>query len=149
MAGHDISQLVADALIEMPKVRTAEDNIPYPIRTRTEIVQLQSEDGRELFFLDIHQGQLNLQKTTLQNRGRQVVILVRLDTNGPPHTNPDGVVVPCPHLHRYREGYADKWADPAPPHVFTDLTDSWLTLQQFLTYCNVVDSPRFQRSLLP
>lgn len=149
MAGHDISQELADALIQMRKVKCTDTTLHYPIKTRTEIIPLQSEDGREQFFLDIHQGQINLKQTTLQNRGRQVIILVRLDLHGPPHKNPDGVIVPCPHLHRYREGYADKWAEPAPEERFSNLADPWTTFLQFLAYCNVVDSNAFTRSLLP
>lgn len=32
-------------------------------------------------------------------------LLLRLDVNGPDHVNPDKSVVPCPHLHIYKEKY--------------------------------------------
>ena len=149
MAGHHISQELADSLIGMPKFRTSEDSILYPMTTRTLTVPLQSEDGRESFLLDLHQGRLLLQKATLQNRARQVVILVRLDIGGPPHRNPDGVIILCPHLHLYREGYGDKWASPVPLDKFKDTSDPWHTLHHFMNYCQIVEPPRFQRSLLP
>ena len=149
MAGPQISQELADSLIGMPKFRTSENSILYPMTTRTLTVPLQSKDGRESFLLDLHQGRLHLQKATLQNRARQVVILVRLDIGGPPHRNPDGTIILCPHLHLYREGYGDKWASPAPVDHFKDTDDPWQTLHHFMNYCHIVEPPRFQRSLLP
>ncbi|KJU85379.1 prophage protein [Candidatus Magnetobacterium bavaricum] len=40
------------------------------------------------------------------------IILLRLCFGGHPHRNPDDTEISSPHLHRYREGYADKWAYP-------------------------------------
>lgn len=149
VAGHELSQELANALIQMPKVRSDEDSHIYPIKDRTLVVPLQSEDGRESFFLDLHSGRLNLVKATLQNRARQIVILVRLDLGGPPHRNPDGQVIPCPHLHEYREGFGDKWASPVPTTHFQNLVDPWQTLHDFMTYCRIIEPPKFQRGLLP
>lgn len=76
-------------------------------------------------------------KVTYQNRARQVIPLARLDLNGPPHRNPDGSELPCPHLHLYREGYGTKWAIPVPTNDFTDLTDIWTSFSDFMRYCNI------------
>lgn len=78
---------------------------------------LQSLDKREHFLLDLSRGRIDLQKVKMQNRGRQVVVLVRLYLEGALHRNPDDTEVPAPHLHVYREGYGDKWAVPGPPNT--------------------------------
>lgn len=83
----------------------------------------------------------------MQNRGRQVVVLVRLDLGGAPHRNPDDTEVPAPHLHIYREGYGDKWAIAVPAEHFRDTGDRWATLEDFLRYCNVTQPPRIDRGL--
>jgi hypothetical protein len=56
--------------------------------------------------------------------------------------------MPCPHLHLYREGYADKWAFPVPGASFSNLADLWVTLDDFMRYCNVTKTPFFQKVLL-
>ncbi len=98
-------------------------------------------------MLDINRGRINLDKVTYQNRARQVFPLVRLDLNGPPHRNPDGEEVACPHLHLYQEGFMDKWAFPVPTRSFRSLADLWQTLRDFMRYCNIVESPNIQRGL--
>jgi hypothetical protein len=74
-------------------------------------------------------------------------ILARLDFGGPPHRNPDGEEIPCPHLHLYREGYGDKWAVPIPVDRFPNVNDLWLTLQDFMDYCNVIEPPQIIRGV--
>jgi hypothetical protein len=78
---------------------------------------------------------------------RQIIVLLRLDVNGAPHRNPDGVEVPCPHIHVYREDYGDKWAFPIPPGKFENLDDLNMTLDDFLTECNVIEGPIIQAAI--
>ncbi len=104
--------------------------------------EAQSEDGHELFVFDVNRrGKIKLSKCTYQERYAVVEILVRLDLDGPPHQNPDGAEVPCPHLHVYREGFADKWAVPLPAGVFSDVSNLAVTLLEFFRYCNVRNIP--------
>lgn len=110
-------------------------------------IPLPSEDKREDFMLDITRGRIEISKGTLQNRARQVIILLRLDYGGPLHRNPDGEEIPCPHLHTYREGYSDKWAVPVLTDDFPNIQDPWQTLQDFMDYCNIVDKPNIMRGL--
>jgi hypothetical protein len=86
-------------------------------------------------------------KVKMQNRGRQVVVLVRLDLGGAPHRNPDGEDIPVPHLHVYREGFGDKWAVAVPADQFTATSDVWRTLDEFLRFCNVTQPPHIERGL--
>ena len=100
-------------------------------------------------IVDLYLGGIALGKQSLQNRARRVVILARLCLSGAPHRNPDGGEFPAPHLHVYREGYADKWAFHAPDYEFGNTSDSWQTLQDFMMYCHVVEPPDIRRELLP
>ena len=111
------------------------------------MIPLVSADAREKFLLDIYRGKIDLCKVTYQNRARQVVVLVRLDLGGRPHQNPDGEEITVPHIHIYREGYGDKWAQELDPEVFPDTDDLWEALQAFMRYCNITRPPCIERSL--
>ena len=142
-----LTQAEADALLAVKKCRadTAEWN--YPDLGGRVTAPLVSVDGREQFFLDLRRARIDLRKETYQNRGRQVAILARLDFGGPPHRNPDGAEVGSPHLHLYREGFGDKWAFPVPPKSFSNLGDPWLTLEDFMRFCNIIQPPFIRRGL--
>lgn len=142
-----LSQQEADALIAMRKLAESSDPIVLPDLGGAIHVPLVSDDFHEKFLLDISRGRINLAKGTNQLRAHQVIILVRLDFAGPPHRNPDGEEIGCPHLHLYREGYADKWAYSIPDGVFSNIADPWQVLQDFMSYCNIVRPPNFQRGL--
>src|ERR1700721_4111722 len=77
--------------------------------------ELSSLDDRERFLLDIWRGTLRLTKLKFQNRVRTVVVLVRLDVDGAPHTNPDGQRVSGTHLQIFIEGFTQKWVYPFDP----------------------------------
>jgi hypothetical protein len=96
------------------------------------VIELASVDKSEDFLLDVTRSRIDFSRITYQNRGRVVVVLKRLDLNGAPHRNPDDQIIPCPHLHTYREGYGDKWAEPVPNCKFTSLGDMSLTLAEFM-----------------
>lgn len=97
--------------------------------------------------MDITRSQIKLTKATYQNRARQAIVLMRLDLDGPPHRNPDGVEVPCPHLHVYQEDYGVKWAVPAPVASYKNLSDLHSTLVDFMFHCNVIEVPQIQKGL--
>ena len=147
MADINLKQDEADTLIQMPKVRDNDDVSEFPIAGGAVTVPLLSEDRREKFLLDITRSRIKLVKGTYQNRARGVVVLLRLDFGGPSHRNPDDSEIECPHLHRYREGYGDKWAEPVPTDAFTDIADPWQALQDFMRYCNVIETPEIRRGL--
>ncbi|WP_298670081.1 DUF6978 family protein [uncultured Methanofollis sp.] len=148
MSAIDLDQATADALIALPKVRANDEETHFPVAGGHLSLPLLSRDGRESFSLDIRRGRFDLRKGTYQNRARQIIVLVRLDFGGPPHRNPDGAEIPCPHLHIYREGYGDKWAVAVPSDAFPHLPDPWQTLQDFMHYCTILDPPNIQRGIL-
>ncbi len=90
--------------MSMEKKRVDDTDWLFPIEGNRLSVPLISADKRENFMLDVMRAQIKLTKATYRNRARQVIILMRLDLDGRPHRNPDGVEIPCPHLHIYREG---------------------------------------------
>jgi hypothetical protein len=148
MAEINLTQAEANALIAMEKHASGDTRYSYPLPGELISALLASADKREQFFLDVRRGRIDLLKVTHQNRGRAVVVLVRLDLGGPSHRNPDGEEVSCPHLHVYREGFGDKWAVPAPPGKFPDTSDRWRTLQDFMSYCNVTKPPVIDKVLI-
>lgn len=147
MADVNLTQAEADALLAMQKRRSDDTEWSYPDLGGYITIPLVSIDRREPFLLDLRRGRIDLSKGTYQNRGRQVVILARLDFGGAPHRNPDGEEIGSPHLHLYREGFGDKWAFPVPGDYFPNPHDAWRTLQDFMRYCNIVEPPIIQRGL--
>lgn len=147
MADMNLTEAEAAALLAMEKHRVNDDRHVFPVGGQGFSVPLQSPDRREQFLLDLHRGRIDLVKVKMQNRARQVVVLVRLDLGGAPHRNPDGTEIGAPHLHVYREGYGHKWAYPVPTEHFHDVSDVWATLGDFLRYCNITQAPLIDREL--
>ena len=147
MADMNLTQAEADALIAMEKHRINEDRRDFPMGGQSLVLPLQSSDKREQFLLDLSRGRIDLLKVKMQNRGRQVVVLVRLDLGGAPHRNPDDEEILAPHLHVYREGYGDKWAIPVPADRFTATTNLWSTLEEFMRFCSITQPPHIERGL--
>ena len=135
------------ALLDMAKHFVDQSIIKFPTIGGYLTRELESLDGRESFLVDVNRKGIKLSKCTYQNRYQVTEILLRLDIDGPTHDNPDGTPVPCPHLHIYREGFADKWASPIDPSEFTDTTNLVLTFQQFLARCKVDKTPSIQAAL--
>jgi len=147
MADIDITQAEADLLIAMEKFFIDEKEWTFPIAGQRIALELISADKRENFVLDITRAQIKLTKATFQHRARAAIVLMRLDLDGPPHRNPDGREILCPHLHLYREGYGDKWAMPAPLDRYTNPADLFSTCETFMQHCNITGPTRMQRGL--
>ena len=142
----DMPQGEADALFSLAKYRVDGSARDYPGLGGAVSIPLISADRRKSFFLDLRRSRIAIAKRTHQNRESRNVILARLDF-GPPHRNPDGEEIGSPHLHRYKEGYGDKWAYPVPDEHFPDLSDPWRALDDFMKFCNIVEPPVIQRGL--
>jgi MoaA/NifB/PqqE/SkfB family radical SAM enzyme len=142
-----LTQQRADELMAMEKYCVDSTSIQFPGSGMATQIEVKSTDDRESFLIDVNRrGRIRMGKCTYQERFAIVEILFRLDVGGPPHENPDGNVIPCPHLHVYREGFGTKWAY-ALPGSFTNPTNLVNTFIEFLVYCNVKDFPQIQRSL--
>ena len=147
MSDGDLSQVDADGLITMEKIRVDQNQYTYPAPGLKLAIPLTSRDKRENFLLDVSRGKIDLAKITHQNRARQIIVLMRLDLGGPAHRNPDGEELPCPHLHVYREGYGDKWEFPVPTKEYRNLEDRMQTLEDFMRHCNITEPPIVQQGL--
>ena len=148
MASIDLSQSEANRLLEMEKVAASDDTHDFPTPGVKVETVLESRDGREQFLFTMDRGRIKTAKVKYQTRARTVVVLARLELNGAPHRNPDGAKIEGPHIHLYQEGYGAKWAYPLPPEHFTDPRDAWQTLQEFFTYCRIVEPPTVERGVL-
>ena len=142
-----LTQSEADALIVMRKVFQHAITISLPPGA-DQTHELVGDDNRERFGLDLWRSTFRLTKVKHQTRGRNVIVLVRLDVDGSPHTNPDAAVLRGTHIHLYREGYEAKWAYPVDPAEFTDVSDIQQTFVEFCRYCNIVNVPPFQGGLV-
>jgi hypothetical protein len=145
MAIDALAQSDAEALLKMEKVPALRDAFQFPDLGGRIEVPLISRDEREQFSLDVNRKRIAL-TTGYQARGRQVIVLARLDFSAP-HRNPDGTEVGVPHLHVYREGYGDKWAVEVPAGMLSQPDDAWQVLHDFMTYCGVVERPNIVRGL--
>jgi len=143
----ELTQQEADLLIALEKHRVDEQVYTCPLPGGKVIIPLQSHDGAEEFLLDVTRGAKNVIKVSLQNRCQGSVVLVRF-CNAVPHRNPDDEVIPPPHIHLYREGYADKWAMPLPVGQFSNVADVSSCVIDFMTLCNVTVKPNFTGALI-
>jgi len=141
-----ITQNEADTLLAMGKYYMEAKRLVFPDLGGALRLLLHSKDQHEVFNLDITRGRVLLSKNTFQMRTRKAIILARLDLDGPPHRNPDGEELPCPHLHLFREGWGDKWAFPLPD-IFHNAVDCFQILDAFMDYCNIIEKPIITRGL--
>ena len=109
-----LTQAEAATLLTLYKHYREDKLLIFPSFGGSLEIPLFSDDNREEFILTVSRSYIKLESNTFQTRTRKAIILARLDIDGPPHRNPDGEEIPCPHLHLYREGYNDKWAQPLP-----------------------------------
>ncbi len=153
MAG--LTQQEVDELLGMPKRVLAAGTVDLPRPGDAIEVELTSADMRQRFMWDIGRGRRLSGKYTLQLRYRGTIVLVRLDVGGGAHRNPEvapdstlaptaGQLVATPHIHRYFEGFDDRWALPLPNAAFTQPDDMMATLLDFAEFCNVRPCPPFQ-----
>ncbi|WP_410563846.1 DUF6978 family protein [Amycolatopsis sp. cmx-4-61] len=135
-----LEQWEADHLLRLPKV--------YSLSTQVDMAQgadndyqIESEDGSEHFLLDVRRPLRNKRKVRFQLRYRRDIVLARLCT-AVPHGNPDGEQIGFPHLHIYREGYDDKWAEELP-----EVSDIMSAMDRFCKTINL-PSPDIQGGLI-
>ena len=140
-----LDQIEADLLISENKF--FEDNSHIFITGSKSKIQktIKGKNSNEEFILNIERGRIDLSKVKYQTRHKRTnSILLRIDTSGPRHQNPDGTFVACPHIHIYKEGagfLGDKWAYSLDPKYFSDVHNFCQLLKDFLIYFNVEQIP--------
>lgn len=146
MADINLTQAEANALIAMEKLRSENRSYNCQAQRCSVSIPLISSNRKENFILDIWRGQINLTRRKYQNRGRESVVLVRVDFGGHPHRNPDGKEILSPHIHIYKEEFGDKWAYPLPSD-FTNIENPSRIYNDFIKYCNITLSPKIKWGL--
>ncbi|MCC6477145.1 hypothetical protein IT157_08820 [bacterium] len=144
-----LTQQEADDLIATEKICETDITYHFPFQGDSLHIPLMSRDRREDFLLDIYRGRIDIMKVSYHNRVRKTIGLARIDIKGAPHENPDGTVVPCPHIHLYRAGAALKWAEPldGTNYGIRSLLDNEAVLGDFMRFINVTKAPRLQFTL--
>jgi hypothetical protein len=152
-----LTQAEADGLLEMPKVFVDPAPLEFTLTQPMNYERvLHSTDRREEFLLTIERGRRKHIRLKYQTRARRVIILARLELNGPPHKNPPyspykpGEWISETHLHVYREGFDDRIAYElvdAPRWPDPNITDGIPALEHFMRYCAVTQWPPIQTSL--
>lgn len=137
-----MTQSEAQGLIQVLKRLLQLNAITLPKMGSTSLYELCSVFSEKDRFSVIfnRKNRIDSGKYTLMLRYGKDKGLLRIDVGGPPHTNPDGSIVPCPHIHIQQRdtGSWDAWATDIPA-VFGNVADRIETFTAFLQYCNVRD----------
>jgi len=140
-----LTQSEADRLIAMEKHYQGNNPHDFPTGGKELRIPLVSGDRRHEFDLDINSKRFNVKKYTFGNRTQNTIVLVRVDLlEGGRHVNPDNREIEGPHIHRYREGFGDMWAEPLPSE-FGDPNDIFEVFQRFMDYCSITTKPVFSQ----
>lgn len=142
----ELSQSEIDYLLKLEKHCIEIGKYEFPAQGGKIEIPLVSADRKEEFKLDINRSYINLSKNSFQNRARKTIVLLRLDLGGAPHKNPDGTVIPCPHLHINKEGFGDKVAYPLPD-FFKNCENPADFLKLFMDYCHITQLPNIEIGL--
>lgn len=148
----DLSQSEADWLLKIEKIRISDDPYQFPNAGKKLEIPVTSINEQEMFLVSVVPGKVDISVTRnqIRTKGRNI-ILARLDTSEKPHTNPDGEILRCPHIHIYREGFNIRYAYPLDifkntTDLFKDISDPISVFQDFMKYCNITKQPILSRS---
>ena len=129
------------------KKRFNNETINLPAHNQKANLDVSSLDNRESFIVDIDRnGKIEL-KSKIQERYNNNQILIRVEINGPPHTNPDGTTTSRSHIHIYKEGYDLSWAydlKSFSDDLFNELNNFNKVFTDFCSYCNIELNNKFQ-----
>lgn len=138
-----------DFLLGLIKALSENRSITLPTPGHTLELDVSALDSKERFVIDVNRkGRINIKKATFQTRYQKSIVLIRLDIEGSPHRNPNDEVIPCPHIHLYKEGYGTSWAYPIEKEIVTDTSDMVQVLIDFLKYNNVNTIPPIYQQFL-
>jgi len=137
-----LTQAEADFLHSLEKEFESGELLPFPLSRSFDAERdLLSIDGREKFILTIERGRRRRARLKYQIRARKIIILARLDIDGPAHRNPagsphrPGECLLCPLLPIYHEKIGDGIAyklEDVPGDQMSDLDNGTFRLMDFL-----------------
>lgn len=126
------------SLIKMIKqIRTKENTIPFPQPGKHLKIEVEDENRNENFIIDVNRKGASLKITKCTFQTRHLIPIIRIDIDGPPHPNPDGTIIPCPHIHLYKEGYNLRIAYPLEKEMIADTNNLLEILIRFLEYNSI------------
>lgn len=143
---------MADLVFKIKKFAATTASIQFPDEGGKLMIELESEDKRMRFNLNIIRSPKQRKQVTFNFRYRETYSIRRLDFHGN-HNNPD-VLAPDPlfepyigrkfrqedHLHFHNEAFDDRWAIPLADFAELDISPEDTVpekLQKFLAYCNI------------
>lgn len=152
-----LTQAEADELLQMPKIFMDQAPIEFHLGEPMDSDRvLRFSDRREEFMLTIERGRRVRVRLKYQTRARRVIVLARIELNGPRHKNPPE----CPyrpdewiggtHLHLYREGFEDRIAyelGEAPGWTDVNAASGIPALERFMRFCGIAQWPPIQTAL--
>lgn len=103
-------------------------------------LEVSSMDNKESFIVDVDRSGKIEMKSKVQERYLNNQILIRVEVNAPPHTNPDGSITSRNHIHIYQEGYNISWAydlEEFDENLFNNLKNFNKVFIDFCSYCNI------------
>jgi hypothetical protein len=109
-----LTQAEADQLMQMVKHFVRDPGTITIPPGADDTYELAGPNDRERFLLDVGEERSGLRSFDFRT-GCELSLLVRLDIDGAPHTNPDGHRLSGTHLHLFRDCYDDRWALPLDP----------------------------------
>ena len=140
-----LSQFEADRLIALLK-QCVDEAIYIPVQGKSEDYQVvDTITSDEEFTAIINRKNAFSDKCSFVLRYKNSnTILLRLDVGcTAKHTNPDNTIIEGPHIHRYREGFDEKFAMPID-FTSTTLVDD---LRHFLDTANIEEPQRIELRL--
>jgi hypothetical protein len=142
-----LTQGEADFLHSLEKQFESSEVLPFALSRAFDLERdLLSVDRREKFILTIERGRRRRARLKYQTRARKIVVLARLDIDGPAHRNPrnaphrPGERLLCPHIHIYHEKFGDGIAyalEDVPGYNVSDYDNGTSWLMDFLNFCRV------------
>ena len=122
-------------ILSITKFFESPDSFVIPLIGGKGKYKLITNDKEKTFHLDVDRSGRIVLKFKNQIR-KDSLPLVRIDVNGPPHSNPDGQTVSGTHIHIYREGYSGlSWAYELSD-MFDRQFDETNVLDIFLHFCD-------------
>lgn len=125
-----ISQIEADEMLQTIKSATRKDTFFWRYNERFDEIVIADNDEKLIFVLSLKKNEFEI-RLNFRSKNKQIV-LARVDSQKQ-HFNPDGTKITGPHLHLYKEGYAEKWATPINWYNIGSPID---TLTRFLEVIN-------------
>ena len=146
------NQELIDYLIRLDKYFEDNNIVPATLGEKKSF-NLTSSDNKCFFSLDMNRASNIDLKLTIQTRYlNNNQWLIRLDLNGPPHTNPDGTITNRDHIHVIQEkdsnilniGYN---LDEFDKLLFKHTKNINKLFKEFCKYCNIEIAGDYQEVL--